>query len=777
MSYRVVIIGAMLASSALLFGQDCESVVADDAHVLGGNVALVQQAAERLKSTGQDVYVRTFMDFGGASNVEAFTRQLAGQCPSWQNAGGGYKSNLVAMVLVVGKRKVNIGAGESVDMIVPQSARTRILAQKAAPLFRDGDWAGGFAATLNELKRVIDDSQVRSVPLPSTSAPPQPVAPPAPEKPMDLSGLWMFLKWVAGLCVAGLLFVFARKRYQEIQDVKQARAKTVEAKQSAATRMTELPETYEFLLARVNLLLRQTQTDRASKLVQKVEAQKKIMDGAVGEFGSLAGDLDIAKSTSLDDLEQARKGYQNIVETLQRASVEFSSIEARVGDYEQEIKQAPVQIAQLRSSVQNARTDIANVAVHGYRVEGYLANLDAALQAADQADSLLKACKFDECNNQLAAGEKLVRQALSAVNLPKTEADLLTHITSCEDRARQIRQQILDSKAIFDRMQAQFAERSWSSIRGNGSQATTLLNWCAQALPQARTALGRDVQDWQRATELVNQAHQNLDQATVLVQAIGTMEKDLLTAQAAAKHDVAKAEAALVQAEQYERVHDDDITDEVKPELAGARKKLVQAQTELSQSKPEYFLVIKLAKEVHGKADETLAFCRNEYEAAERLRSKAETALRDARTRVSSARQYYNSHKRHATGKQTSLLNDAETWLANAETAALPAERLRWAEKADDSGEKAYKGVRKLVQEAEESSYRTTTYGSPSYSSSNTAVIVGNMGWGGSSGSSSSSSSSSDSSWNFGSSSSGSDSSISIDFGSFGGGSDSSVGF
>ena len=122
------------------------------------------------------------------------------------------------------------------------------------------------------------------------------------------------------------------------------------------------------------------------------------------------------------------------------------------------------------------------------------------------------------------------------------------------------------------------------------------------------------------------------------------IETSLEAARRDAPGEISAAQADITKAWKYINAYDEDIRESLEDDLREAEKKLNTASEELNKEKADYLMVVKLAREANDSADKILAQARTEHEAAERMRSKAASALRDARSRVSIAREYIQDH-------------------------------------------------------------------------------------------------------------------------------------
>ena len=221
-----------------------------------------------------------------------------------------------------------------------------------------------------------------------------------------------------------------------------------------------------------------------------------------------------------------------------------------------------------------------------------------------------------------------------------------------------------------------------------------------EALDKARAAASMEQQDWLKASELLKQGSTWLDEAEVFMQSISAIEASLETARRDAPGEISAAQADIAAGWKYINAYDEDIRESLEDDLRQAEKKVKAAGEELRKDKADYLMVVKLAKEANDSADKILAQARSEHEAAERMRSKAASALRDARSRVSIAAEYLRDHPMDAGEEARRHLANADTALRQAEIAVDVDTQISLAETAENAADSAYSSARSGVERA-----------------------------------------------------------------------------
>jgi uncharacterized membrane protein YgcG len=767
--------------------QDCNSMVRDDAGMLGGEMAQVTAAAEALQNAGAQVYVRTFPTTGDQATATQLEHSIESHCPDWQSANGGRKENLIAIVYAdrdrAGKHSITISTGGRIDSVIPPTQIDRIRAQVIIPELKRNRAGKGFTEGLNAIKAAYEGQQGTGTVVPEAT-PAQPQS--KPVQPMSLAWLWVLLLGI-GLGIFWRRFSsFSREREAR----RAARLRAQQVYNSVTAQINTMEENQARLRGHYDLLALSVPADERQKVEAALARSRKTYDEACADFGTKrTSDLE-KEGLSVPEYDTLRETYQSILDKLNQAGGLISETESHLDNLQAQIEGAPKKVQEARAELEQLLEGLRQVKQAGFQTETYEALAAKAQLVLGQANEAINNRLFFEALAGVSQGKEILEQASQGKGLADKKADLDSRIASLKMRVENARNSVGLCKPVIDRMDAVFARQSFESVSGNGSQAAEHIHWCERGLPLAADFAGMQKQDWQKAADIVAEAGGHLDRVDSLVSSIQAMELSLNTAKEESPKDIEEAERDLHSAEDYIVANKNDLRTETETKLSLAREAIAAAKAELQQPKPDYFEIVKSARKAHAAVDELLATARSEQQAAERLRQKAATALRDATSRVTKAQEYIEDHSRYVNETATRKAEDAGQYLKSAQKCNESGDLegvVKWAELADDAGKVAYNDAKDDVQAqvgynpydranryyapslttifVNESSDNFLSVGAASDSSSSSSSGGLSSWFGG--GSDSSSSFSSDSSSSF----SGSDSSSSFDSG---GGSDSS---
>ena len=224
-----IFIGTLLMYSlwcAVAAFADCNGPVIDNANVLHGNMD-VQNAAVALEAKGATVRVITD---DADLTPEQYVGAMRKLCPSWQSADGGVKNNLIVFLAFPRHHKVGLFSGSEFGHALNAS---QIRSQFMAPAFRDGDFARGFIAGMNETGIQIEAFQ---------SAPLHPASTVVTQQATDLRPMSNVLTLLVGLIGLAGLIALAFHLMRNRRARKAAQLDAVQARNEAAEAVNRHPD-------------------------------------------------------------------------------------------------------------------------------------------------------------------------------------------------------------------------------------------------------------------------------------------------------------------------------------------------------------------------------------------------------------------------------------------------------------------------------------------------------------------------------------------------------
>ncbi len=674
-----------LFASTATAQDECDQLVIDEAGVFNNRAGEVEAAARELISSGADVRIRTIQTYGGSGNLDRFESELEQQCPSWTDAEGNRKNNLVVLMIALEEQQTGLYYGSRWESTLG-SRWTQIQTDIMNPRFAQGDFAGGFVAGLEEINRLITGQ---------TSA---------QEPSQGRGGLsaGLIVLFVVIFIVALLAGLFIFRNYRKSREKRlAARQKALLAKQGAASKVNSLVEAVQMLEIKVNATAAKVSPEDAAPLFEGLGKAKRLIDQGAQKYSELGHSAGNPENPGLGEaqLQVIALEYQKVLEVLREGSEEVDRVEADVDALQQAINGFDDKITELKTSFEAASRKIESAQNAGFNTGHPAGMLSRGRRLMEQAIALSQLKKFLQAQKTLSETADLAsRAAKSAEELPQKKQEAEAGIQALAPRIEQVKETIIRGKDIFERISSTYAESSWESIQGNGSEAENRIEWTLEALEAARTAASAEQQDWYRALDLVKQGNSWMDEAESFMHSISAIETSLEKARQDVPGEIAAAQADITKAWKYINAYDEDIRESLEDDLREAERKLNRAYEESRRDKADYLMAVKLAEEANESADKILVQARTEHEAAERMRSKAASAIRDAQSRVSITREYIRDHGVDAGDEARNLLANAEAALQQAEAAPAPETRLSLAEKAESMASKAYSTAKTRVE-------------------------------------------------------------------------------
>jgi uncharacterized membrane protein YgcG len=653
-----------------------QTAVIDDAQIFGNKIGDIEAAAGKLTSLGADIRVRTISTFGSSGNLDQYEAQLEKQSTSWVDSNGERKNNLIVLIITLQERQTGLYYGAYWDGIL-NDQWLRIQTEIMNPLFRNGDYAGGTTRGLAEIQRLIQ-------PKPQTQAASQ---------PLNSSNGWIFpIVLVALILIVIGLFLFINYR-KKLARRQAARQKALLPKQAAASGINELNETLQLLEIKVNVMAAKVASDEAALLNSGLAKARGLVNQSSLSYSELSHSAGDPENPRLDvpQLVVIQGEYQKIVDNLRLARESIKGVEEQISGIQQAVDSVPGKLTDISTAIEEALKKQAELKSAGFKTD-YPADLvTKGRDTLAQAQDLVNQKRVYEAAKYFNLAADQIKQAIqAAAELPRKKQEAVAAIPGLSSRIEQVKEKIVSGRVVFERLFQDYAESTWQSVRGNGTEAENRVNWALDALGDAGEAVATEQQDWYKALEYLEKGNLWLNETEALMNSISELETNLIAARRDAPGEISDVQADIDKAWEYINRYDEDIRESLEDDLRAAQKKNDLAREELKQARPDYFTVCKLAREAHEATDKILIQARDEHEGAERLRAKATSARRDAGARVSIAKTYVEVHHPVVRGEARDQLITAIEALRQADSALDSSSQIALAVKAESAADQAY---------------------------------------------------------------------------------------
>lgn len=439
-------------------------------------------------------------------------------------------------------------------------------------------------------------------------------------------------------------FTKAQEQFDHIAESLAAkRVPTKEDYQSVAKSyagVTQQVETARRQLAQAEA--RRVELDRISADAPgNVDRAKKALADAAEQLGALGDELTQPQAILRPLEAQVAQAERLLAE--RRAADAITAAQAASAAID-ELSQILTTYADIREGITTGRAAAEKAAAQGYRVE-------AGLEAFTTAESLLGQSLRALEQNGPAAARPLLDQADAARaqgvarggGMPALRRANDERLQAIEEIGRQIDAAIAEGRRTFDIVD-EFAESTWSDIRGNGSEAEASVARARALWERAAQRNSMETQDFLGAKEDLAAADQQIAAARGLLDSIIQRLKDLEAARDVARQEIAAAQDDMKQGWSFVHAHDPDIGKVPEDLLTRADALLQQAAQELAQTRPDWLAVVRYAQGANRLADEALTGARDEVDAMARLRDQVARAQQIATAEVQKIVQFAALH-------------------------------------------------------------------------------------------------------------------------------------
>lgn len=334
--------------------------------------------------------------------------------------------------------------------------------------------------------------------------------------------------------------------------------------------------------------------------------------------------------------QQAWSGYaaRDTISAAQAAS----ETSAQIGTIVQAIQT-------IRNGIVQGRNDAERLLALGYRTEASTAALNGTQAALTETLRSLQAGNLDATETSLHATRMMLAEAVAhGAALPGVRAENEQRIAAIEQRGVAVAELIAQGRRTFDIVD-EFAESTWSDIRGNGSEAQAAADRAHEHWQAARAHNTMDEQEFYAAKEALDAADAELNYVHELVDAITERLTALEQARASARDLLAEADRSVLAGGQYINANDPDITPAMTEQLHRAAELVARVRQEIAKPKPDWLAAVRDAQEADKLADDALLTARSEVEATNKLREQVQKAQALATAEVNKIVKYAGVHR------------------------------------------------------------------------------------------------------------------------------------
>ncbi|MEN9937959.1 MAG: hypothetical protein RLZZ387_4538 [Chloroflexota bacterium] len=404
----------------------------------------------------------------------------------------------------------------------------------------------------------------------------------------------------------------------------------------------------------------------------EVDQAKKALADAVERLRALGEDIPRPEEITrpleaLVERAETLLRERRAADAMQAAGAASAAIEELAG--------AVTRYADIREGISAGRSGAERVAQQEYRVE-------AGLAAFTTAEGLLRQAATALTVGGAAAALPLMEQAEQARaagvtrggGLPALRRRNDERIEQVREAGEQLATYIEEGRRTFDAVD-EFAESTWSDIRGNGSEAQAAADDAQGLWDRARERNTMEAQAFVEAAADLDAAEERIGFARRLIDTIVQRLRDLEAARDAAREEVAAAQQDIGSGRAFVAANDPDVGRRPEELLTQADTLLGRTVAMLEQPRPDWLAIVRDAQEANRLADEALAGARGEVEEMERLRAALARAQQVATAEVQKVVEFVGLHAGDIPQASQGQLNALQTNVQAAYAAARAAEQ------------------------------------------------------------------------------------------------------
>ncbi|MCG8353215.1 MAG: hypothetical protein MI924_36065 [Chloroflexales bacterium] len=353
----------------------------------------------------------------------------------------------------------------------------------------------------------------------------------------------------------------------------------------------------------------------------------------------------------------------------------------------------------IRDGIVRGRHEAESLAAEGYRMEASQAALDGARAALTNAANMLQTQGIEAAGTTIQAAlvmlEESVANGRGLVELRAANEQRLEEIKTLGEEAAAA---IVAGRQTFDIVD-EFAESTWSDIRGNGSEAEAAADRAHEHWLNARQHNSMESQEFVVAQEELDTAVEELAYTRALIDTITQRLEDLEAARDAARDEISAAAADITRGWEFVRSNDPDVGKAPEAQLRQAEELLSHAQTEMQREKPDWLVLVRDAQAANDLADQALLGARSEVEAMEKLRAQVERARQLAAAEVKKIVQFSSLHRQDIQPTSQPAIAQIQQQVQQAYTLLQQSEQLE-EERRREALQRTYASYTQLQTEA-----------------------------------------------------------------------------
>lgn len=682
MKERVIVVtfatgvGLLMATTAFAL-EPCGDVVVDAANILSTNDEnRITAAAGELAALGVTVRVRTSVDIGQYASLHEAADMVCA------DAWGGDR---IVYWVVTGSHDAGIFAGPAWVNKISDTTAADMIDDYMLPGLQSGSFANAFIQPIRATAELVRPIPVTEPKVATTT----PERAPTVVEQKPAANEWSFATVAAGFFTLLLLVVgwFGLRFWQTERNRKDKIIRIQQAAVIAGNQCLGILESFNTwieeltsqLISQKGVLSDEVLESFTARLVTLQTDAKQVNEEFNGHNDPATAGKELSwYEVSLDSMQGTKQHLQSIADAFQVLQAEVTAtVEVAI--------KMPTRLRNITVSTAARQATLADLAAAGFTVSNLQQELDnqkAALTAAN-AKALQKAYAEADIMLQQIVVEIARIERVSAA-LPAQKQHLTELLATLTDSFNHMPEKVVAASNIFTTIEQNYAESSYASIAGNGTEAEVRLDEVEELLATVPSYLEK--QQFETAEGALQHVATLLDEVASLLEAIVTLEKKLISAKREVTTELVEAKRSIAAALTYLSNYDADTSDHHLEELTRAQKLCETVDKMLREQLPDYIEALALATKADSMADAVLSSAEDEHAQAERSRRQAKTLREQAINDAAEMQQYIKNHQsdinRSTVTELTILMAELETLRDQSDVSAIISQSRKISERS-----------------------------------------------------------------------------------------------
>ncbi|MEI8252427.1 MAG: TPM domain-containing protein [bacterium] len=521
-----------------------------------------------------------------------------------------YNANAISKLSKKKHCDCSIKTGYGLEQYITDALSKRILHQIFIPLAKNDQYYEGINASIDEMIKELGDAgwQQRKEFEANKKA--------ESEQTMRDFGhnLLMFILIAIVLGLLIWLFIRVRKETLKAQELKQR-------KESLKKSFSEAKSKFENFLVMIP-------NDISSYPSWAVELHTKIInniDRAIKQPAkSVIDEFPTIIETNMVRASQILSILTGCVSEMEKSIAELETIPNDIKKYRDE---APVKLKAAEDRLQNFSVSIQEFKQKGFKLTSYedkLSNFKLLLSKTKEKVNSKQDNGKDICLESNAikeAIEKTMKVMQSYLDNRESTSKIIASINSEISNLPSKREA---AQKVLDQLKSENPKENWELLDKLFGGLAPLLSLCQLKKDEAENKNGMDVQDFDTAKSLADEANEKMMRILNCLLEIHHRKDEIINAKASFESLLSTTQKEITDAEN--KTSDSDVKSGAKTKVMDAGRKMKEAKNETSNSLINWLLVVELLNKSRSLAAEGYRMAENDIQQAENERARIAAA-------------------------------------------------------------------------------------------------------------------------------------------------------